>query len=178
MNDRRKEKEGQIASALLFVVRILILGALGISVYLAWSSLSGRAVAGCGADSSCDKVLHSRWGYWFGVPVSVLALLVYIAVLGLTFGLGRKRDAAGQRKLWPGMVIAAVLMIGAAIWFTALQALAIRSFCPFCMTAHGLGVVAGLIILLNAPIRPVPERPWQQEKQIYVPPRAARNWTP
>src|SRR6266480_1415894 len=103
MSDGRKEKEGQIAPALLFLARILILGALGISAYLAWSSLSGKAVAGCGPDSSCDKVLHSRWGYWFGVPVSVLALLVYIAVLGLTFGMGRKRDAAEQRKLWPGL---------------------------------------------------------------------------
>src|SRR5207247_3111046 len=67
------------------------------------------------------------------------------------------------------------LIVGVAIWFTGVQALAIRSFCPFCMTAHGLGVLAGLIILFNAPIRPVPERPWQQEKQVYLPPRAARN---
>src|SRR5439155_68766 len=132
-------------------------------------------VAGCGADSNCDKVLHSRWGYWFGLPVSVLALLLDVAVLALAFGIGPKRDAAAQRKLWPPLLIAAIVLIGAAIWFTALQALVIRSFCPFCMTAHGLGVLAGLIILFNAPFRPAPERPWQQEKQVYLPPRAARN---
>lgn len=175
MSDRRKEKQGQIAPALLVVLRILILGALGISAYLAWTSLSGKAVAGCGPDSGCDKVLHSQWGYWFGVPVSILALAVYLAVLALSFGMGARRDAAGQRKLWPGLLITAILMIGAAIWFTGVQALAIHSFCPFCMTAHGLGVLAALIILFNAPIRAVPERPWQQEKQVYVPPRAARN---
>src|SRR6266480_7808865 len=100
MSDGRKEKEGQIAPALLFLARILIIAALGISAYLAWSSLSGKAVAGCGPDSSCDKVLHSQWGYWFGLPVSVLALRVYVTVLALSFGIGRKRDAAAQRKLW------------------------------------------------------------------------------
>ena len=163
MSDRRKEDQGRIAPALLALLRLLILGALGISAYLAWTSLSGKAVAGCGPDSSCDKVLHSRWGYWFGLPVSVLALLVYISVVALSFGLAEKRDAARQRKLWPGLLIGAILMLGAAIWFTALQALVIRSFCPFCMTAHGLGVAAALIILFNAPIRPAPERPWQQE---------------
>src|SRR5436305_6957536 len=105
MSDRRKEKEGRIAPALVVFMRVLIFAALGISVYLAWSSLSGKAVAGCGADSSCDKVLHSRWGYWFGLPVSVFALLVYIAVLALSFGLGRKRDAAGGRKLWPALIM-------------------------------------------------------------------------
>src|SRR5437773_11242366 len=175
MTDRLKEKQGQIAPPLLVVLRILVLSALGISAYLAWTSLSGKAVAGCGPDSSCDKVLHSQWGYWFGLPVSVLALLVYVTVLALSFGIGRKRDAPGQRKFWPGLLTTAILMIGAAIWFTGVQALAIRSFCPFCMTAHGLGVLAGLIILFNAPIRPAPERPWQQEKQVYLPPRAARN---
>src|SRR5437660_2683795 len=118
MSDRSKEKQGQIAPALLVVLRILVLSALGISAYLAWTSLSGKAVAGCGPDSTCDKVLHSRWGYWFGVPVSLLALVVYVAVLALSFGIGSKRDAAGQRKLWPSLMVTAILMIGAALWFT------------------------------------------------------------
>jgi len=175
MSDRRKDREGKLALGLLVLLRLAILGALVISVYLAWTSLSGKAVAGCGADSNCDKVLHSRWGYWFGLPVSVVALLLDVAVLALTFRMGPQRDAAAQRKLWPALFSASIILIGAAIWFTALQALVIRSFCPFCMTAHALGVLAGLIILFNAPVRAVPERPWQQEKQVYLPPRVARN---
>ena len=175
MSDRRKEKEGKLAPGLLVLLRLAILGALAISIYLAWTSLSGKAVAGCGADSNCDKVLHSRWGYWFGLPVSVVALLLDVIVLALTFRMGPKWDAAAQRKLWPALFVASIILIGAAIWFTALQALVIRSFCPFCMTAHALGVLAGLIILFNAPVRAVPERPWQQEKQVYLPPRVACN---
>jgi hypothetical protein len=43
------------------------------------------------------------------------------------------------------------------------------------MPAHVLGVAAAAIILLKAPIRAAPEKPWQQEKQVYLPPAHARN---
>ena len=43
MSDRRKEKEGKLAPGLLVLLRLAILGALAISIYLAWTSLSGKA---------------------------------------------------------------------------------------------------------------------------------------
>src|SRR6266850_2648648 len=160
MSDRRKQqqKDGQIPAGLLLLLRLLMLGAIAISAYLASTALSGTAVAGCGPASNCDKVLHSRWAYWFGIPVSLPALLMYAAVFALTLRMGPKVPVSDQRKAWPFLMGAAVLMFGAAIWFSALQYFVIRSFCPYCMTAHILGLAAAAIILLKAPIRPPPEK--------------------
>src|SRR5437764_14088942 len=112
MSDRRKEKEGKLAPGLLVLLRLAILGALAISIYLAWTSLSGKAVAGCGADSNCDKVLPSRWGYWFGLPVSVVALLLYVAVFAFTFRMRLQRYSAGNRKLWSAIFSTSIILIG------------------------------------------------------------------
>src|SRR5215212_8886528 len=133
MSDKRREKDGKTSGAVLLGIRFLMLGAICVAGYLAWTSVSGNAVAGCGPDSSCDKVLHSRWAYWFGIPVSLPALVVYAGVLFLSFRLGKKFSAVEQRKVWPWLLVAAVLMVGGGLWFTALQVAAIHTFCPFCM---------------------------------------------
>ena len=73
---------------LLRLAQCLLLPALGISLYLAYQSLSGGGIAGCGAGSDCSTVLTSRWAYWFSLPVSVPAALVYIAVLVASFFVG------------------------------------------------------------------------------------------
>src|SRR5947207_1786295 len=101
MSDKRKERDGIIPAGMLLLLRLLMLAAIGIAAYLAWTSLSGSSVAGCGPDSGCDQVLHSRWGYWFGIPVSLLALIIYIGVFGLSFRLGKNIAPTDQRKIWP-----------------------------------------------------------------------------
>jgi protein-disulfide isomerase len=54
------------------------------------------------------------------------------------------------------------------LWFTGLQLLVLKQICKFCMTVHAGGAVAALIILSKTPFRPVPEKPWQVEKEVYV----------
>src|SRR5882757_9408451 len=121
MSSKRKEKNGTPGPGFWWLIRLLMVGAIGISSYLAWTSLSASAVAGCGPDSGCDKVLHSRWAYWLGIPISLPALLFYIGLVGITFRMNDKTSIAQQRKLWPLLVGASVLMIGVAIWFTVVQ---------------------------------------------------------
>jgi len=175
MSSKRKEKNETPGPRFWWLIRLLMAGAIGISSYLAWTSLSGSAVAGCGPDSGCDKVLHSRWAYWLGIPVSLPALLLYLGVIGITFRMSEKTSIAQQRKLWPLLVGASVVVIGVAIWFTVVQRFVLHSYCPYCLTAHGLGLLAAVILLLRAPIRSAPEKIWQQEKQLFIVPRLARN---
>jgi len=167
--------EGQLYPAFVPGVRFLALVAFAISAYLAWVSLAGGGVAGCGPDSGCDKVLGTRWSKWFGVPVSLGALGVYAAIFGMTFKFGRKVPAAAQRQAWSVLVLAAVLVLGAALWFVGLQIAVIRAFCPYCMAAHTCGFILALLILLNAPFRKAPEKPWQVEKTVFVPPALGRK---
>jgi uncharacterized membrane protein/protein-disulfide isomerase len=165
---RHTDIEGITSPGLVFAVRLLILAALAISAYLASVSLGGGLPIGCGPQSDCDKVLGSKWGYWFGVPVSVFAIVVDLLILISTLALKPKAPAVAQRRAWAVAVPCALLVIGGAIWFVAVQVFAIGAICPYCMVAHGCGLVAGTLLLIAAPIRQVPERLWDLDQQVFV----------
>jgi uncharacterized membrane protein len=126
--------------------RTLLLAALAGGGYLAYISLSGGGVAGCGPGSGCDRVLSSRWAYWLGLPVSLPALVVYGGVLGVSFGLGPNRGDAVGRRCRLAVVAGAVLIFAAAIWFAALQDLVIGTWCRFCLATHASAVVAAALL--------------------------------
>jgi len=164
-----------VAPGVLIIVRLLTAVAIIDAVYLAYISLTGSPAAGCGPSSGCHQVLNSRWAYWFGIPVSLFGLLVYA---GLFFGTApwqSKLPAEQQRKLWKILLPCSVLAIGAALWFVAVQWAFIKAFCPFCMTAHGSALIAAVLLLANAPVRREPEKPWEKEKQVYVPPAVSQK---
>jgi uncharacterized membrane protein len=166
---------GFISPRLLLVVRCLTLIAFGVSAYLAYIAFTGSGVAGCGPDSGCDKVLQSRWSKWFGVPVSVFALLVYGALFALTFKLDKKTTPLAQRETWKFLIPISVLIIASVLWFAALQVFVIKQTCPFCMTVHAAGLIAAALLLWAAPIRNAPEKTWQAEKQVFIPPALVRR---
>jgi protein-disulfide isomerase len=49
-------------------------------------------------------------------------------------------------------------VLGAALWFTALQAFALHRFCPWCMTAHACGALAAILLLTRVPVTDATER--------------------
>ena len=127
----------------------LILGLLAIAFciasYLGVIGLQSGSVAGCGPESGCGDVLSSRWSSWFGVPVSLLALPLYVFLALTVCLLGNKIYRSGPFVL---AALASSLTIGlAALWFTAIQALVIGKFCPWCLTAHGAGLWASLLVM-------------------------------
>lgn len=171
MSHRKPHMPGQ---KMLVFARVLLVAALLISAYLAWVSLGGSGVAGCGPDSSCDKVLNSRWSKWFGIPVSVPAFFVYVFMLAAAVRLTPRASAPQQRQSWSLLVPAAWTVVGAVVWFVALQLLVIKTMCPYCMASHVCGLIASGIFLRLAPVHNAPEKPWQREKDVYVIPRQAR----
>ena len=120
------------------------MAAAGVAGVLWSRSWSGGLAPGCAADGGCAAVLGSRWAQVLGVPVTLPALGVYGAMLALTFS----ETARASRRLL-GALAAAVR--GAGVWFTGLQAAAVSAWCPWCLTAHGLGAAAALGVLLPRP---------------------------
>ncbi|HSH15483.1 MAG TPA: vitamin K epoxide reductase family protein, partial [Verrucomicrobiae bacterium] len=159
-----------LSSGRLVIVRLCLALALAVSAYLAFLSLTGGRAVGCGPASGCDKVLQSRWAYWFGVPVSVFALLADTLVLAATFRLGKLHAPSVQRRAWLLLVPGAILIAGAAVWFTLLQAAIVQSFCPYCMVAHASGFIAALLILVTAPVRTVTDAPADSDKAVFLKP--------
>ena len=113
---------------------ILALGGLALNLLLLFWKLSGSEIAGCGGGGGCDEVLLSRWSQVFGVPIPVLGVLVY----GVLF-----------IALWRQAGVAAAFCYGAisgsAVWMIFVQVMLLDKFCPWCMAAHGVGLLlAGL----------------------------------
>src|ERR1035438_8450568 len=145
--------------AWLILVRALLAVAIVGASYLAWVAIHNGPVAGCGPESGCDKVLHSRWAYWLDVPVSVPALLVYLALLGATVLLQKRSAPDDERGSWAAIIALSVIVAGAALWFVGLQVFVIKAFCKFCMTAHACGFIAALLCLKHIPLAQDPTTP-------------------
>lgn len=151
-------RDGILRGGAAKTIRLLLLAAAGVSGYLLAVSLSHGQVAGCGQGSACDAVLQSRWAYILGLPVSALALVVDLALLLTTFSCGPKSAPKQRRGAWEILAPGAVLVLGAALWFTALQVFVLQHYCPWCLTAHACGTVAAVLLLMRVPVSEARER--------------------
>ena len=151
---------------------LLTIAAIGAG-YLAWVALHNGHAAGCGVESGCNAVLKSRWAYWLGFPVSVPAVLAYLALLGSTVLLQKRKSPDDERGSWAAITVLSVVIIGAAFWFVSLQVFVIQAFCKYCLTAHVCGFVAALLCLMNVPYAEDPATPmWTGSDKRGVPRRA------
>lgn len=167
--------DAPVRTGALVAIRLFTLAAMTISAYLAYIAMTGDRVVGCGPDSGCDQVLNSRWAYWLNVPVSFFALIVYSLILGASFRFSLKRDPKVQRTTWAWLVGSAIVVFGSAAWFVGIQVFVLKSFCPFCMTAHACGAIAALLIFVNAPLRSPTAKPWELEQLVFLAPRVFRR---
>ena len=105
---------------------------------LVWKLTDPAAgIAGCGG-GGCGEVLASRWSQVFGLPLPALGIPVYVLLCAAL--------------LWRKYSIAAfgfASIAGSAVWFTFVQAVILRHFCPWCMAAHGVGGVIAVLGLVS-----------------------------
>jgi uncharacterized membrane protein len=127
--------------------------ALALSAYLSWHYLVGGQVSGCGAGSSCEKVLSSRWSAVGGVlPVSGLAAGAYLAMLVASLSIGPATAAPVRRLAWGAMLVLVGAAAGSAVWFTIVQKWVIGAFCLHCMATHITGLLLAALVIWRARI--------------------------
>ena len=111
------------------------LAALGVVVagYLTWVHYSG-ALALCSGAGGCEQVQASRYAMVAGVPVALLGLLLYLALLGLSLvrvWLGARAPEAVLLALF-GLALAGTLY---SAYLTYLELFVIHAVCPWCVTS-------------------------------------------
>jgi len=120
------------------ITAILSALAAALAAFLLWQSLSGAAIPGCGAGSGCDGVLSSRFSRLGPIPISALALPIFLMMAFFAFARGEL-----SRQVLLGL---AIIASGAAIWFISIQAFVIHRFCVYCTITHALALSASLLI--------------------------------
>lgn len=126
----------------------LLLATVG-ATYLAVTALLGGAVAGCGPESGCNRVLSSRWAYWLGLPVSVPAVVVYIVLLAGSRAACNSTSPRVQRVSRQVVLALSLLVLAAALWFFAVQKLIIHAWCKWCLATHASAAMASCLLLVN-----------------------------
>ncbi len=128
--------------------------AMGVSGYLAYSALTKAKIAGCsgGLVFDCGSVLTSKWSLWNGVPVSLLAFVTYVLLVGSLFVGSNRRFSGTARQIGWSLVTVLGFMAGlAALWFIALQAFVLKHFCTYCLTAHACGLMIAASLVWRRP---------------------------
>lgn len=134
-----------------WTLAVLAWVAFGVAGYLAFNSVTGSSVAGCGvgASNGCDIVLSSSWSKWLGIPVAVLGLGCYASLASLAVLLGWRSPAA-NRWITTIFVLLSIVAALASIWFIGVQVFAIGKYCQFCLVTDICGIALGLIASVAA----------------------------
>ncbi len=129
---------------------LLLSAATAIAAFLAWHSWKGTAVPGCSEQAPCHSIIGGRWGQVLGVPVSLPGAFLYGALAFLGLLSSRRGPDFSYRLRLAGFVA----VTAGALWFTFVQAVLLRAFCPWCCAVHALAVTGSLLLLLKPAAMP------------------------
>lgn len=115
-------------------IALLSLAGAGIAAYLTYTRYSGARIA-C-ATGGCEEVQSSRYAEIAGVPVAVLGLAAYAAVLASALRAGPLAAAAGAAIAVGGVLFSAYLL--------AIQLAVIDAVCQWCLASDAVMLLLAL----------------------------------
>ena len=127
------------------------LAGLGIATYLTVVHYTGAAPA-CAIAHGCEVVQSSAYAKLAGVPVALLGLAGYVAILA-----GLLRDGEVART---ATALTALVGAGFSLWLTYVEVFRLEAICIWCVgSAVCMVALAGLTIarLLSAPAAAPPQ---------------------
>lgn len=132
--------------ALRAAVALVALGGVAVAGYLTYVHYRPEALV-CTVGGGCETVQESSYAELLGLPVALLGLLAYLAVLVLVAW-----DSELARTLAAGVALTAA---GFAIYLITLQAFVIDAWCIWCLV-NDLVVVPLLAVLTVWRVRRLP----------------------
>jgi uncharacterized membrane protein len=114
------------ASRLRLATAAVCLVGLGISGYLTYVHYAGIEPI-CAASGGCEKVQSSDYAELAGIPVALLGLLGYLAILVCTLAPGELARAAASSL--------AIAGLGFSVYLTYLELFEIEAICQWCVAS-------------------------------------------
>lgn len=135
---------------------------LGVAAYLAYVETQA-VTAVCGPVGNCNAVQTSEYAYLFGIPIGVLGVLGYVAILAAWCW---SRWRADYRAT---LALAAMTAFGVlfSIYLTSLEPFVIGAVCAWCLTS---AVVMTLLMVMSVEtavphLQPAPARRTRQSRR-------------
>ena len=119
------------------VTAVLALVGIGIASYLTWVHYAGLEPVCVGGGGGCERVQSSRWAELAGIPVAVLGLGGYVAIL-----------ASLALPEEPGALAAAFLSLvgfGFSCWLTYVEIAKIDAICQWCVASAVIMTALALV---------------------------------
>jgi uncharacterized membrane protein len=132
--------------ALRLAEAIAALAGIGVAGYLTWAHYADSAVV-CVAGGSCEKVQESEYASIAGVPVAVMGLAAYTAILSLIAWDSPSARLSAATVALIGVLFSAYLLV--------LQLFVIDAICIWCLVNDVL-IAPALAVLTALRMRSTP----------------------
>jgi uncharacterized membrane protein len=123
------------ATAALALVGIAIAG------YLTWVHYAGLDPVCVGGGGGCERVQSSRWAELAGIPVAVLGLGGYIAILA---GLALPDDLSRSATAFVALV-----GVGFSAWLTYVEIAKIHAICQWCVASAVVMTLLAVVTVIR-----------------------------
>jgi uncharacterized membrane protein len=136
---------------LALLMMFLGLAGLGVSAYLMWGYTVPGATLSCGGSSGCDTVKDSVYANLAGIPLPVLGLASYAALLVLV---GLQGQPAIRGRGWSPYLALGIFGISLAgvlysAYLTYIELFVIYAICRWCVASAFIMVAIFVLSIFN-----------------------------
>jgi uncharacterized membrane protein len=132
-----------------FTTTALALGGLGVSSYLTAAHFATGIALACPESGlvNCEKVTTSPQSEVFGIPVAVLGLVFFAAMVVLDLPAAWRSERPGLAALRLG---AATVGMGFAIYLVSVELLVVDAICLWCTSVHVLTFALFVLVVAGS----------------------------
>jgi uncharacterized membrane protein len=143
----RAERRRAVAGWAPAVGLLLSLLGLGVSIYLTIEHYTGNTQLACpeSATINCAKVTTSPESVVFGIPVAVLGLPFFVAMIGANLPVSWNSDAAWLRL---GRLLALGVGMIFVLYLVYVELFRVSAICLWCTSVHVLTFLLLLVTLV------------------------------
>ncbi len=136
---------------LTLLLVLLTVAGLGVSAYLMWGYTVPGATLSCGGSSGCETVKNSIYANFLGIPLPVVGLGVYSALLML---IAAQNHPAVTKKGWVPYIALAIFGISFtgvlySAYLTYIELYVIYAICRWCIASAVIMVVIFFLSIFN-----------------------------
>jgi uncharacterized membrane protein len=143
------EVHSPAAAANRMAIAVLALIGTLLSGYLLLHRLGILGTLACGT-GACETVQTSPWATFLGLPVPLIGVGGYIALLLLAMA-GVQRHDVYDRAISVGLLVLSTIAFAFSAYLTAIEAFRIHAWCRFCVVSAILVTIIFVLSLAEIP---------------------------